>query len=118
MRKSTLISFHCEKDPTAPLAVASFAGTDPYECAYFFEVRSRHACPAAEPTETGLGPGGVFGVIVGIAVLVYFVGGIMYQRSVAHARGWRQLPNYAIWAGLGGFFAVSFGVSFSCSGPL
>lgn len=31
----------------------------------------------------------------------------MYQRSVAHARGWRQLPNYSLWAGIGSFFQVS-----------
>jgi cation-dependent mannose-6-phosphate receptor len=31
----------------------------------------------------------------------------MYQRSVAHARGWRQLPNYSLWAGIGDFIQVS-----------
>ena len=25
-----------------------------------------------------------------------------------HQRGWRQLPNYAIWAGIGGFCYVSY----------
>lgn len=89
-------------------AVASFIGTDPDECAYFFEVRSEAACAGSEPVEVGLGPGGVFGVIVGIAVLVYFVGGVMFNRSVAHARGWRQLPNYTMWASIGSFFLVGF----------
>lgn len=109
-KKSTTISFHCEKDPLATQAVASFVGTDPDECAYFFEVRSTAACGGAEPIEAGqgLGPGGVFGVILVIAVLVYFIGGVMYQRSVAHARGWKQLPNYSMWAGIGTFFRVSF----------
>ncbi|KAI9740694.1 MAG: Cation-independent mannose-6-phosphate receptor CI-MPR [Claussenomyces sp. TS43310] len=107
-RKSTIISFHCEKDPLATLPVTSFVGTDPDECAYFFEVRSQAACGGAEPVEQGIGPGGVFGIIVLITVLVYFIGGIMYQRSVAHARGWRQLPNYSMWAGIGGFFKDMF----------
>jgi cation-dependent mannose-6-phosphate receptor len=106
-RKSTIISFHCEKDPLAPKVSASFLGTDPDECAYFFEVRSPAACGGAEPVEQGVGPGGVFGIIVLIAVVVYFVGGVMYQRSVAHARGWRQLPNYSFWAGIWNFFYVS-----------
>lgn len=105
--KSTLISFHCEKDPLKSAAVASFIGTDPDECAYFFEMRSEAACPGPGPVQAGLGPAGVFGVIAIIAVLVYFVGGVMYNRSVEHARGWRQLPNYAMWAGIGGFFMVS-----------
>lgn len=108
-KKSTIISFHCEKDPLATQAVTSFVGTDPDECAYFFEVRSPAACGGAQPLEPGqgLGPGGVFGVILLIAVLVYFIGGVMYQRSVAHARGWRQLPNYSMWASIGSFFKVS-----------
>jgi cation-dependent mannose-6-phosphate receptor len=37
---------------------------------------------------------------------VYFLGGVFYQRNVAHARGWRQLPNYSFWAGIGSFVKV------------
>jgi cation-dependent mannose-6-phosphate receptor len=109
-RKSTIISFQCDKEPsTAGLkATVSFVGTDPDECAYFFEVRSSSACGgAAEPVQQGLGPGGVFAIIALIAICVYFIGGVMYQRSVAHARGWRQLPNYSLWAGIGSFIQVS-----------
>ena len=106
-RKSTIISFHCELEPLAQQASVSFIGTDPDECAYFFEVRSHAACGGAEPVQAGVGPGGVFGIIVLIAVVVYFIGGIMYQRSVAHQRGWRQLPNYSLWASIGSFFQVS-----------
>jgi cation-dependent mannose-6-phosphate receptor len=108
LRKSTLISFHCERDPLKALAVPSFIGTDPAECAYFFEVRSPFACVgSAEPVgEVGLGPAGVFGVIALVAVLVYFIGGVIYNRSVGNARGWRQVPNYGMWAGIWGFFAV------------
>lgn len=42
---------------------------------------------------------------------VYLVGGCVYQRNVMHQRGWRQLPNYAIWAGVGAFVRV--GLPFS-----
>lgn len=41
-----------------------------------------------------------------IAIAVYVVGGCVYQRNVMHQRGWRQLPNYAIWAGIGSFVKV------------
>lgn len=41
-----------------------------------------------------------------IAAAVYLLGGIAYQRTVMHQRGWRQLPNYAIWAGIGSFCYV------------
>ncbi|KAF4469190.1 hypothetical protein FALBO_3888 [Fusarium albosuccineum] len=106
-RKSTIISFHCDRDPGSTSASVSFVGTDPDECAYFFEVRSSHACAHAEPHKPGsVGPGSIFGLIVVIAVLVYFLGGIFYNRTVAHARGWRQLPNYSLWAGIWSFICV------------
>lgn len=106
-RKSTIISFLCDRDPTSSQAMVSFVGTDPDECAYFFEARSVHACASAEPHKPGsVGPGSVFGLIFGIAVLVYFLGGVFFNRTVNHARGWRQLPNYSLWAGIWSFICV------------
>ena len=106
-RKSTLISFHCDKDPLAEQAIPTFVGTDPDECSYHFEVLSRAACITAEPAKQSVGPAAVFAIIGVIAILVYFLGGVFYQRNVAHARGWRQLPNYSMWAGIGSFIKVS-----------
>jgi cation-dependent mannose-6-phosphate receptor len=106
-RKSATISFLCDRDAVSSVATASFVGTDPEECAYFFEVRSQHACAGAEPHKPGsVGPGSVFAIILLIAVLVYFGGGIFYQRTVANQRGWRQLPNYSLWAGIWSFVSV------------
>ncbi|KAI5863333.1 mannose 6-phosphate receptor domain-containing protein [Durotheca rogersii] len=100
-RKSTTIFFSCDRDPGAGAAVASFIATDPEECAYVFKVRSQHACAGVEPHTPGsVGPGSIFAIIFAIAVLVYLLGGIFYQRTVAHARGWKQLPNYSLWANL------------------
>ncbi|PQE13013.1 Mannose-6-phosphate receptor binding protein [Rutstroemia sp. NJR-2017a BBW] len=110
-RKSSIISFHCEKDPLAT-ASASYVGTDPEECAYFFEVRSQAACGGSEPAKQTVGPGAVFAIIGVIAILVYFLGGVFYQRNVAHARGWRQLPNYSFWSGIGNFIKVSLQTCF------
>jgi len=105
--KSTIISFHCDKDLLATQASATFVGTDPDECSYHFEVLSTAACIGSEPAKQGVGPGAVFAIIGAIAILVYFLGGVFYQRNVAHARGWRQLPNYSMWAGIGSFIKVS-----------
>lgn len=103
-RKSATISFLCDRDPGATSANVYFVGTDPDECAYFFEARSSHACAHAEPHKPGsVGPGSIFGLILIIAVLVYLLGGIFYNRTVAHARGWRQLPNFTLWAGIWSF---------------
>lgn len=107
-RKSATISFLCDQDQVSGPAPASWVDVDPDECNYMFEVRSRHACAQAEPHKPGsVGPGSIFFIIFFIAVLVYFGGGVFYQRTVAHARGWRQLPNYSLWTGIGGFIKVS-----------
>lgn len=106
-RKTTVLSLLCEKDPLAPKAAVSFvAAVD--ECAYFFEVRTAAACAGVEAhTSSGsIGPGGVFGVIALIAVLVYMIGGCVYQRTVMNQRGWRQLPNYSMWHGCFSAFTV------------
>ncbi|KHJ30143.1 putative vacuolar sorting receptor [Erysiphe necator] len=118
-RKSSLISFHCDKDPLAAPSsgIFTYVGNSDDECSYYFEVLSKVACMTAEPTKQSIGPGAVFALIFIIAILVYFLGGIFYQRNVAHARGWRQLPNYVIWAGIGNFIKDIFtAVTSSCSG--
>lgn len=109
-RKSSIISFHCDKDPLAAPSsgIVTYVGNSDDECSYYFEVLSKVACMTAEPTKQSIGPGAVFALICIIAILVYFLGGVFYQRNVAHARGWRQLPNYVIWAGIGNFIKVSW----------
>ncbi|KAF4119306.1 cation-dependent mannose-6-phosphate receptor [Geosmithia morbida] len=116
-RKSTIISFLCDRDPTVSGTTISFVGTDPDECAYFFDARSIHACPAAEPHRPGsVGPGSIFGIIVLVAILVYLLGGIFYNRTINNARGWRQLPNFSLWAGIWSFVSDLFIIAiFSCA---
>lgn len=100
-RKTTIISLQCEKDALAKTSVSFVAAVD--DCVYFFEGRSPHACGGVEAETQALSPGGVFGVIFLITIAVYVAGGIIYQRHVMHQRGWRQLPNYALWSGIAGF---------------
>lgn len=104
-RKTTIISLLCDRDPLNPPLTLSFVAT-PDECTYFFEARSSAACAGIEQAKQTLSPGGVFGVIAIIALLVYLVGGCVYSRTVLNQRGWRQLPNYSLWAGIFGFFRV------------
>lgn len=42
-----------------------------------------------------------------IAIAVYLIGGCAYQRTVMHQRGWRQCPNFSLWAGFFDFVKVS-----------
>lgn len=107
-RKSTIISMLCDRDPISPQLTLNFVGADTDECTYFFEARSSAACGGIEVAKQTLSPGGVFGVIAIITFAVYIVGGCVYSRMVLQQRGWRQLPNYALWAGIGGFLKVPF----------
>ncbi|KAI1384401.1 mannose 6-phosphate receptor domain-containing protein [Hypoxylon trugodes] len=108
-RKSATIFFSCDRDPGAGVAQVSFIATDPEECSYFFKVKSQHACAGVEPHSPGsVGPGSIFLIIFAIAILVYLLGGIFYQRTVAHARGWKQLPNYTLWASVWSFICDFF----------
>ena len=108
-RKSATIFFSCDRDPTADAATTSFIATDPEECHYIFKVRSQHSCAGAEPHKPGsVGPWSVFLIILSIAILVYLLGGIFYNRTVSNARGWKQLPNYTLWASLWIVITVSF----------
>lgn len=108
-RKSTLLSFICDTSPALSTTPRISFLASPDHCSYVFEVRSRYACAGATPShERGtLGPAGVFAMILGIGVLVYLLGGIVYQRNVMHQRGWKQLPNYSLWAGIFSFVSVS-----------
>ncbi|KAF2660782.1 mannose 6-phosphate receptor domain-containing protein [Lophiostoma macrostomum CBS 122681] len=105
-RKTTIISLLCEKDPLAKTSFSFVAAVD--DCTYFFEGRSPYACGGVQAETQALSPGGVFGVIVIIAILVYVAGGCVYQRTVMHQRGLRQLPNYQMWAGIGSFIRDMF----------
>ncbi|KAF2860769.1 putative vacuolar sorting receptor [Piedraia hortae CBS 480.64] len=102
-RKSTIISMLCDKDPLSPRLTLSFIAASPDECTYFFEARSSAGCGGIETAKQTLSPAGVFSVIMLIAVLVYLVGGCFYNRMVLQQRGWKQLPNYSLWAGIFGF---------------
>ena len=42
-----------------------------------------------------------------IAIAAYLIGGCAYQRTVMHQRGWRQCPNFSLWAGMFDFIKVS-----------
>ncbi|KAI4242722.1 MAG: hypothetical protein L6R42_010930, partial [Xanthoria sp. 1 TBL-2021] len=99
-RKSTLISLACDQNLPLGKAHISFIGTSPDQCTYFFRAKTMAACGGVKEPPTGLGAGGVFFVIFLIFLAVYVLGGIAYQRTVQHQRGWRQLPNYNVWASI------------------
>lgn len=113
-RKSTTIFFSCDRDALGGNAQVSFIAVDPEECNYVFKVKSAHACGGAEPHKPGsVGPGSVFAIILVVALLVYLLGGIFYNRTVGNARGWRQLPNHLMWASVWSFVCDMFVIATS-----
>ncbi|KAK2821757.1 hypothetical protein FQN49_007706 [Arthroderma sp. PD_2] len=107
-RKSTIMSFLCDRDLVTPAATFSFVGSAD-SCSYFFEVRTAAACGGvAASTDGGVGPAGIFGIIAIIAIAAYLIGGCAYQRTVMHQRGWRQCPNYTMWSGAASFVGDMF----------
>ena len=65
-RKSTLISFLCDKDTydsSKPKVALSYVGNSPDDCHYSFEARTPFACGGAAPVEQAVGPGSVFGIM-------------------------------------------------------
>lgn len=64
LRKSTLISFLCDRDMSPKTLDVAFVGHGG-ECAYFFEIRSREACATSKgAVEEGLSPGAIFAVML------------------------------------------------------
>ncbi|KAI2642931.1 mannose-6-phosphate receptor binding domain-containing protein [Xylaria nigripes] len=113
-RKSATIFFSCDRDLLGSNAVVSFIAVDPDQCSYVFKAKSSHACAGAEPHKPGsVEPGSVFAIILVVAVLVYILGGVFYNRTVGNARGWRQLPNYSMWASVWSFICDMFVIAAS-----
>ncbi|KAL8994671.1 MAG: hypothetical protein Q9169_005424 [Polycauliona sp. 2 TL-2023] len=98
-RKSTLISLACDQNLPLGKTHISFVNTID-QCTYVFRAKTLAACGGVKEPPTGLGAGGVFFVIFLIFLAVYILGGVAYQRTVQHQRGWRQLPNYNVWASI------------------
>ncbi|EWC44023.1 hypothetical protein DRE_01375 [Drechslerella stenobrocha 248] len=92
-RKGLTLSFMCDRDLLVP-ATISFV-SQKYDCSYWLEVRTPSACATNKPQ--ALGPVSIFGIISLVALLVYFVGGCFYSRTVLQARGWRQVPHWQTW---------------------
>ena len=58
-----------------------------------------HSAPAQPPASHSF-VGSAF-IVLTVLLLVYVVGGILYNRMVLGATGWEQLPNYYWWGMVG-----------------
>ncbi|RIA86347.1 mannose-6-phosphate receptor binding domain-containing protein [Glomus cerebriforme] len=94
-KRSSVISFICDQTVEGqgkPTFVSSYE-----DCGFFFEWRTPVACPTEKKGASNEG-WGVFFTIFIIALIVYFVGGIVYNRMVHNASGVHQIPNWEFWS--------------------
>lgn len=80
LRKSTILTFTCDREMMAKAQVLYIGSTN--NCNYIFEVRSHHACPTAAK-ESNLAAVWIFLLIVLAAIGVYFSGGLLYRQMKA-----------------------------------
>lgn len=104
-RKTSVISFICDKTVEGQ-GQPSFISTY-RNCGFFFEWRTPVACSTTKKGE-GLGGWNVFLTIFVIALIVYFVGGIVYNRMVHNASGMHQIPNWEFWCNTWDFLKDMF----------
>ncbi|ODQ77935.1 hypothetical protein BABINDRAFT_162988 [Babjeviella inositovora NRRL Y-12698] len=92
LRKSTILSFVCDREIMAKAQV-SFVG-QLHDCAYYFEVRTVHACPTFNDEETA-SVAWVFFLLILVAAGVFFGAGHLYQLIRKNAR--RMAGTSADW---------------------
>lgn len=79
------------------------------DCIYLFELESSAMCPTPQ---SRLSTGSILLIIAFCLLIVYLIGGFLYQRLVVGAKGLEQFPNYAFWVEVGNLTAD--GCDFVC----
>jgi len=101
MSAMTAVRFICDTSvfgSGTPQLVAQLPPDDETSCAFFLEWRTHYACPSNE--EAGFWGGLIVALSVMLVVLLmlYFVGGTLYNRYVLHLRGFDQIPRFSLFS--------------------
>ncbi|QPG76506.1 hypothetical protein FOA43_003895 [Brettanomyces nanus] len=75
-RRSSLLLFSCDREIQSKAKVSYIGSAD--DCAYFFEVRTIHACATA-PTGENMGIVSIVFLIGAAAAITFFGGGVLYK---------------------------------------
>ncbi|KZT30983.1 mannose 6-phosphate receptor domain-containing protein [Neolentinus lepideus HHB14362 ss-1] len=95
LRAASVIRYICDTSVFAagqPELIAELPG-----CSFFFEWRTHYACPTNSNSGTG-GAVVVLGTIALILLMLYIVGGTLYNRYVLNLRGFDQLPGISLFS--------------------
>jgi len=82
-------------------------------CYYLFEIEHALAC---QIEKSSLGTGTVIFIILLVLIAVYLVGGFLFQRYFAGAKGIEQIPHLSFWRKTGNFLADGCDIVCRCGG--
>ncbi|XP_025095147.1 uncharacterized protein LOC112564505 isoform X2 [Pomacea canaliculata] len=77
-----------------------------------FTLTSRYCCP--QPISAGLSGGSVVLIVLVAMLLVYIVGGVVFQVGVRKASGKEIIPNYTWWSSLPALIKDGMKFTVSC----
>lgn len=99
MANQVNINFICEEKAGA--GTPTFMDK-PNQNTFLLQWKSKYACPAGfkEAASGGLSAGSVMLIILLVVTIVYFVGGILFQKFKNHAEGADLIPNRQFWTEL------------------
>ncbi|KAI0059426.1 mannose 6-phosphate receptor domain-containing protein [Artomyces pyxidatus] len=101
MHAMTAVRFICDTSvfgSGSPRLVAQLPPDDASACAFFLEWRTHYACPSGEATGFWGGLVVALSIIAIIGLMLYVVGGTLYNRYVLQLRGFDQLPRISIFS--------------------
>ncbi|CAG5124759.1 unnamed protein product [Candidula unifasciata] len=80
---------------------------------YKFTLATRHICAGAK-NEGGLSPGSVMVIIFFVLLIVYILGGLLFQKFIRKAQGVEIIPNYVFWKDFPFLVKDGFVFTFQC----
>ncbi|XP_068179591.1 cation-dependent mannose-6-phosphate receptor [Antennarius striatus] len=109
-KRKAIIMISCNRDiDVGSLEVVLEDREREQDCFYLFELDCSGVCPVIQ---SQLSTGSII-LIIGFSLLIlYLIGGFLYQRFVVGAKGMEQFPNYAFWVEVGNLSAD--GCDFVC----
>ncbi|NXC37819.1 MPRD protein, partial [Penelope pileata] len=102
-KRRAVIMISCKRGVTASsFSIISEEREKEQDCFYLFEMDSSVACPAED---SHLSTGSILLITFASVIIIYIIGGFLYQRLVVGAKGMEQFPHFAFWQDLGNLVA-------------
>lgn len=95
-RRSSFITLLCDYDTEGSFVAM---GENPLGSGlYYFALSSKYVCPPQNLSQ--ISAGSIILIVVFVAIVLYLVLGIVFQKFVRKAQGKELIPNYVFWSAL------------------